>query len=198
MRQEHGEWRWPRNLLGVLGTVGALIVVPVGFVVAAFSVALPMGLDGCESSSDTATPRDLGMLVDPAGAIVARVPSCQGGTASALQLLAPDRTVLWRAESTAESQLTEFVVGVAPPGFVDVVPLGGPLDPSTVYEVQMLWLHNATASSDTTAAAQVDSAVQLLGGARASFAPADLVPDSVLLRSTRVTPEDFDNTACTD
>jgi hypothetical protein len=206
MRQDDG-WRWLRNSSGIVAALSGLIALPVATAVVVFSVVVPFSLNGCEFSLDLA-PTDLGMSVDEAGAITARVPTCHGGGAMALQLLGPDEAVMWRVEASEVHHLQAFTVGVTPEGFTDAVPLAdSPLDPAATYDLQLLLVATTSSSSTTTTAAgsttsasatTPDAPAELLGGARTLFSPADLQPDQLYFGSQSVAPDEFDDAACAE
>jgi hypothetical protein len=165
--------------------VCGLIATPVVTVLAVSVVLIPFGMEACEYSRDVG-PRDLGMSLDDAGAITARVPICYGGGARVVKLLGPEDAVLWQAEAEESHDLEGFVVGVAPEGFTDAVPYVGPLDPQATYEVQLLPEAN---DSDTGTG-------ELSTGAHTRFRRSDLSPDQVYFRARTTTADEFDDAAC--
>lgn len=193
MRQDEG-WRWLRNSSGIVAAVTGLIALPVVTAVAVFGLVVPFTMDGCEYTLRDLGPRDLGLSVDTAGAITARVPLCYSGGAEAVQLVGPDEAVVWRAEASEPQELRDFVVGVPPERFADATALAGPLDPASTYELQLL----QDADPETPAAAAANQSDESIDGAYALFRPADLRPDQMLFREQGIAAEEFDDAACTD
>jgi hypothetical protein len=187
VREDDG-WRWLRNSSGIVASVCGLIVAPVATVLAVVLLLVPFGLDACEYSKDPGAG-DLGIGLDPAAGVTARVPICVTEGAQVLQLVGPERVVLWRAESTQPVSVESFVVGVTPEGFTEIVPLAGPLDPETSYDVQMLT--DLTTDSPTTT-------IELEAGAHTEFRPVDLAPDRIFFATHSVPPDEFDDAACID
>lgn len=185
-------------LLGIVASVLGLIALPIGTVGLVFLVFMPYALESCEDDIDT-TPAHLGVSSDPTGVITARVPPCHSGVAAALQLLAPDDAVLWRAEAEEQQELSVFTIGLAPEGFTDVVPLAAPLDPAVDYEVQLLFFSRVSSTGGVSpGAVAADDDLQLFGGARTTFRPDTLQTDTVFFDAHSVAPDDFDTAACAD
>lgn len=179
----------------------ALVAVPAA--VAALLVLLlgSATLDGFDIESDL-RPAEAGVSTSPDGQVVVHPSACGPGLAgsavSSIRLLGPDGSVAWQADALTQSAdhpsvPDTVVVGQAPAGFVEVVPLAGPLDPGSPYEVQMSVLGPG---ATTGAPPPPDADLFAVFGQSATFRPVDLAPDTVWHQDRAVTPEVFSQAPC--
>lgn len=185
--------------------LAALVAVPTAV---AAMLALLFGavtLDGCEIDSDLG-PAEAGVSTSPEGQVVVHPGPCGPGlpdtAVSAIRLLDPEGAIVWQADALAgsaddASAPDTVVVGRAPPGFVDVVPLAAPLDPESTYEVQMSVLAPGAAAGTTAGAPPAtDENLFAVFGQAATFRPADLATDTIWYQGHAVTRDAFTTAPC--
>jgi len=181
--------------------LSALVAVPAAVAVLLAFLFASVMLDGCEIDS-ALRPAEAGVSTSPDGQVVVHPSPCGPGLAgaavSSIRLLGPDGSVAWQADALARSAdhtsvPDTIVIGQAPAGFVEVVPLAGPLDPASPYEVQMSVLGPG---ATTGAPPSTDADLFTAFGQSASFHPADLAPDTVWYQDRAVTPEVFSQAPC--
>jgi hypothetical protein len=194
-------WRLVVPIVGAV--LAGLVAVPTVLALVLFWVVSP--LEGCELGLDFG-PTDAAVSATPDGRVVVHPgPGHCGSTWStqsiqSVRLTTADGTVVWQADGTAAGgnpdtapPLDLLVVGQAPPGFADTVPLAAALDPTTAYTVEMSVLA-ATLSAGSPTSTGYDLYPML--GQRATFRPADLSTTTVWYQGRATTPAEFDRAPC--
>lgn len=191
--------------------VAGLVAAPVALVLLAVWIVSPLfGLESCSFELDF-SPRDAGVRLLPDGSIAVEPAPCGPSGIESVRVRTTDSTVVWQADADGGNDLDpatadSLVVGEAPPGFTDAVPLDRPLDPATTYTVELSVLgpsqrpsaapsgedRDGTSSSATATTTDIYAVL----GQTARFRPSDLSPDAVWFRSELVTPTDFEREAC--
>lgn len=181
--------------------LAALVAVPTAVAVMLALLLGAVTLDGCEVDSDLG-PAEAGMSTSPDGQVVVHPGPCgpglSGAAVASIRLLGPDGAIAWQADAAGRSAgdaaaSDTVVVGQAPPGFVDVVPLAAPLDPESTYEVEMSVLApGATAGAPPA----TDENLFAAFGQAATFRPTDLATDTVWYQGRAVTRDAFTTAPC--
>lgn len=181
--------------------LAALAAVPTAVAVLLTLLLTSATLDGIGIEGDLG-PAQAGVSTSSDGQVVVHPGPCgrdrSGVPVSSIRLLGPHGSVAWQADAAARPADASppsdtVVIGQAPSGFLDVVPLAGPLDPESTYEVQTSVLaHGAAAASSSS----TDADMFAVFGQSATFRPADLDPDAVWYQGRAVTPAAFSQAAC--
>jgi hypothetical protein len=131
-------------------------------------------------------PHPVGVSVAPEGVTAASAPCHEAVSYRTITLTTTDGTVAWQAGATTLSQpVPRLIVGTAPPGFRDDVPLAGPLDPQASYRLEVTIMR-----PDNHAVTPL-----ILAGV-ATFRPVDLRADRVWFDGRLATIGDFEREAC--
>jgi hypothetical protein len=200
---------WERTVAIVAAGLGVVIAIPVVLVAGLFLLVSSMTFDGCEANLG---PNDAGVSAAPGGAVRIHTGPCAPGLGfESVRVRAADGTVVWLAEGTAGADenpstppaFDTLVVGQAPSGFADVVPLAAPLDPAATYTAELSLLDSASASSiagtgGSTASTSSADAVYTVLGQTATFRPADLFPGRVDYHGEHMTEDAFARLTCSD
>jgi hypothetical protein len=191
-------WRRVVHIVGA--ALAGLVAVPTVLALVLFWVVSP--LEGCELGFDIG-PTDAAVSATPDGRVVVHPGPGHCGSRwstqsiQSVRLTTADGTVAWQADGTAGADgnpdtappFDLLVVGQAPPGFADTVPLAAALDPTTTYTVEMSVLA-ATLSAGSPTSTGYDLYPML--GQTARFRPADLSTTTVWYQGQATTPAEFD------
>jgi hypothetical protein len=199
--------------------LGVLVGLPILLLAGLFLFLSSVTLDGCEVDLG---PTPAGVSADPSGAVRIHVGPCGRGRGfESVRVRAPDGTVVWQADGTAGADedpatppaFDTLVVGHAPPGFADLVPLAAPLDPATTYTADLSLLDWTTASSIAGDSAEPGGtggtggtggsgtgtgadALYAALGQTATFRPADLDSDAITYAGVAIDPGEFGQLPC--
>jgi hypothetical protein len=200
---------WERTVAIAAAGLSAVVAIPLVIVAGLFLLVSSMSLDGCEVELG---PTAAGASAAPDGAVRIHTGPCgpQLGFES-VRVRAADGTVVWEAEGTAGADrnpatppaFDTLVVGQAPPGFADVVPLAAPLDPATTYTAELSLIGDTTASSIArtggTSGTGTSNAVDMYTalGQTATFRRAELSANYVYYAGVAILPREFARLPCT-
>jgi hypothetical protein len=211
---------WERTVAIVAAGLSAVIAIPVILVAGLFLLVSSMSLDGCEVELG---PTAAGVSTTPDGAVQIHAGPCGPDVPfQSVRVRAADGTVVWQAEGTAGADqnpatppaFDTLVVGQAPSGFGDVVPLAAPLDPAATYTAELSLIGDMTASSIAgtpgtgssappggtdgapgTGPSTADDMYTALGQT-ATFRPSDLSPDAITYAGVAIDPREFARLPC--
>lgn len=177
----------------MLTAVVAVVAAPTLLLLVAFLVVARLA-KGWDVELDLGA-RPVGVQATAEGGVLVREGPCAGVGRSAVLLRAPDGSVVWRADTAGSRPIDGLRLGSPPPGFRDVVPLTRPLEPRTIYTVELYAVLPPT-EVGTASAASASNNPYLLAGGTASFRPADLRTDRVWFAGRLLTAGEFRQQAC--